>query len=326
MTQANPVDQTTGNRLVLEDNIEVPAPVSQVYQRWTDFRHFPDFMKNVQEVQPLGGNRYHWAARMFGIKQQWDAEVTDQLPNSRVSWRSTTGPFNQGTVSFSPLGPNSTEVRLRLEYAPPAGKVGQTLDQLTQTTHREIAEDLKNFKKLFTGGLMSQAMFGELAEQQSGAGTLLARFAVPAAVGLAGGYLGYRLERQARRRRIRGAKRLMNRQAATTGWLLTAGSLASIGTSAILRSRGDRSNALFIGQWAPTLLQAGILSRAIGHRGIRTPLNTAGTSWGFAAACLGAIATSAVLHARGRRGDGLFVGLWAPTFLGAALLARLLDR
>src|SRR5258708_16163947 len=206
MTQANPVDQTTGNRLVLEGCTEFPGAVSGVYQGWTAFRHFPDFMKSVQEVQPLGDNRYHWAAGIFGIKQQWDAEVTDQLPNSRVSWRSTTGPFNQGTVSFSPLGPDSTEVRLRLEYAPPAGKVGQTLDQLTQTTHREISEDLKNFKKLFTGELMQQAMFGDLAEQHSGAGTLLGRVAVPAPVGLAGGYLGYPLERPARAHRLPGPK------------------------------------------------------------------------------------------------------------------------
>src|SRR5215831_12474228 len=148
MTQATPVDQTTGNRLVFEDSIEVPAPISNVYQRWTEFTHFPDFMTNVQEVQPLGGHRYHWVARIFGIKQQWDAEVTEQQPNAHVSWRSTTGAFNQGTVSFSPLGPSTTEVRLRVEYAPPAGKIGQALDQVTQMTRREVSEDLKNFKKL----------------------------------------------------------------------------------------------------------------------------------------------------------------------------------
>ena len=55
-------------------------------------------------------------------------------------------------------------------------------------------------------------------------------------------------------------------------------------------------------------------------------MNTAGTSWGFAGATLGAIASSAILHARGRRSDGLFVGQWAPTFLATALLARLFDR
>ncbi|HEV2404824.1 MAG TPA: SRPBCC family protein, partial [Ktedonobacterales bacterium] len=103
MTQTSPL-QTTGNRLVFEDSIQVEAPIGEVYRRWTDFQRFPTFMENVEEVRPLGNDRYHWIARIFGVKQEWDAEVIDQQPNSRVSWRSLSGPYNQGTVSFSQLG------------------------------------------------------------------------------------------------------------------------------------------------------------------------------------------------------------------------------
>lgn len=325
MTQTSPI-QTTGNRLVFEDSIQVQAPIGEVYRRWIDFQRFPDFMSNVEEVRPLGGDRYHWVARIFGVKQEWDAEVIDQQPNSRVSWRSISGPYNQGTVSFSQLGTGSTEIRLRLEYAPPLGKTGQALDQITQTTKREAMEDLNNFRKLLTGQ-RDEYMFQEGEKIGTGPGGLLARVIVPAALGVAGGIAGYTLERRARETNpYTHTISMVETPAATAGWIFTGASAASIATSAILRMRGDRKNSLFVGQWAPTLLTAGILSRAVGHKSIRTPLNTAGTSWGFAAATLGSIATSALLHARGRRNDGLFVGQWAPTFLSAALLARLFDR
>jgi uncharacterized membrane protein len=324
MTQASPVNSATGNRLVFEDSIEVPAPIGEVYRRWIDFTRFPDFMRNVERVQPLGGNHYHWVARIFGIKQEWDAEVTEQRLNDRVSWRSTNGAYNAGTVSFSQLRPETTEVRLRLEYTPPGGPTGQALDKVTQATKREVGEDLRNFKKLYTPGFGAMDIM-DTSEQGGSFGRLMGRMVVPAAAGIVGGIVGYTLENN-NRRRYKTMQRPVEPLAASAGWVFTGASAASVITAAILRSRGDKHNSLFVGQWAPTLLTAGILSRAIGHRSIRTPMNTAGTSWGFAGATLGAIASSAILHARGRRSDGLFVGQWAPTFLATALLARLFDR
>jgi uncharacterized membrane protein len=324
MHMASSVNQTIGNRLVFEDSIDVPAPVSEVYRRWTDFQHFPDFMENVEAVQPLGNNRYHWRARIFGVKQEWDAEVTDQQTNSRIAWRSTSGPFNQGSVNLIQLGGGDTQVRLRLEYEPPAGQAGRALDQITQTTRREVQEDLYNFRRLFTG---TGGMEGIERGGSTSVPGLLGRMAIPAALGIAGGIAGYSLERNARQAeavsRMRG---LVEQPAAIAGWLFTAGSAASIIASAALRLRRDKTNSLFVGQWAPTLFEAGILARLVGSRTTRTPLQTAGTSWGFTAASLGAVIASAVLHARGTRNDGLFVGQWAPTLLNVAILARLIDR
>src|SRR5262245_19210 len=88
MMQTNPVDQVTGLNLVLEDSIEVPAPLPGGERRWSHFPPHPDFLSNVEEVGPRGGNRYHWVARTFGVRQQWDAEVTENDPMHRIAWRS----------------------------------------------------------------------------------------------------------------------------------------------------------------------------------------------------------------------------------------------
>src|SRR5690349_17219207 len=118
MSQTDALEQT-GKRLIFEDSVEVPAPIDQVYSRWTDFTSFPEFMSNVEDVQRLGEDRYHWVARIFGAKEEWDAEVTDQDANRRIAWRSVSGPYNAGMVLFNPTDSGQTEVRLRLEYTPP---------------------------------------------------------------------------------------------------------------------------------------------------------------------------------------------------------------
>lgn len=329
MTQAGPIEQTTGNNIVFEDSIEVLAPVNEVYNRWNNFPQFPQFMENVQEVRPIGGSRYHWVARIFGTKQEWDAETIENVPQRRISWRSVNGVYNAGTVNFTPLAENKTQVRLRIEYAPPAGKIGQAADQLTQTTKREVHEDLENFRKLITGEPIGRKGLIQGLQRQvtPGTGAVLIPLSGPIAASIAGGVAAYVIGK--RMRASRGyavATSPVSLPNAIAGWGLTGASAASVLGSATLRSRGRATDALFVGQWAPTLLEMGILARMLGHRGIQTNLPTSVMSWTYAAASAGSILTSATLHLRGRREDGLFVGQWAPTFLGAALFTRLFSR
>ena len=321
---SSPTQQTTGNRIVFEDSIEVPASISDVYQRWTEFTRFPDFMANVESVQSLGNNRYHWIARILGIKQEWDAEVTEMEPDRRISWRSTDGSFNQGTVKFKSLPTGTTEVRLHMEYAPPGGKTGQALDKVTQATRREVREDLVNFRRLFAGAGATLVWADEIGVP-GGPGELLAKVAFPAVALVGGGAAAWYVERQ---RLAKAPLRRLESQvepvAAVSGWLFTLLSAGSIIASGTIRTRNDKINSLFTGQWAPTLLGFGILSRLLGDRRTKsTPISTAAT-FGFAAASAASILSSATIHARGRRTDGLFVGQWAPTFIGAAILSRLI--
>src|SRR5262245_7496848 len=130
MTQASLVEQITGKNLVFEDSIEVPTPIADAYRRWLDFPRFPDFMSQVEEVQPRGGNRYHWVARVFDMRQEWDAELTENDPMRRIAWRSVTGSFNSSVITFTSLGSNKTLVRVRHEYAHPVGRLGKSLDHL----------------------------------------------------------------------------------------------------------------------------------------------------------------------------------------------------
>lgn len=326
--QTSPNERTaTSAALAFDDHIEVPAPVAEVYRRWTDFARFPDFMQNVKEVRPLGGGRYHWVASILGAKQEWDAEVTDREENQRISWRNLNGATNSGTVTFQPLPNNQTRVQLHLEYTPPGGAVVKNLDKLTQATKREVKQDLENFARLIRG----ERDYGA-GEKMPGVGTIATALAIPLATGAIGGLTAYYVERnqQPVTRRFgwptKTTTEPVELPARIASWVLTGAGVASIIASATFRARGDRTNALFVGQWVPTFFGSGILARMIGHSGVNPPLATSVASWALTGASAGAIASSAISHLRSQRHDGLFIGQWAPTFLAGALFSRLIHR
>ena len=102
----------------IEESIEVDVPVSTAYNQWTQFEDFPRFMEGVKEVRQLDDKRLVWRAEIAGKNVEWTAEITQQEPDRRIGWRSTSGAANAGSVTFEPLGPNRANATLRLEYEP----------------------------------------------------------------------------------------------------------------------------------------------------------------------------------------------------------------
>ena len=102
----------------IEESVEVEVPVRTAYNQWTQFEEFPRFMEGVEQVRQLTDTRVHWVAEIAGQRREWDAEITEQVPDQRISWRSTSGALNAGTVRFEPVGGDRTRVRLTMEYEP----------------------------------------------------------------------------------------------------------------------------------------------------------------------------------------------------------------
>jgi uncharacterized membrane protein len=130
----------------VEKTIEVNEPVRTVYNQWTQFEEFPNFMEGVEKVVQLDDTRLHWVAEIAGVKREWDAKIEEQLPDKRIAWRSTTGEKNAGTVNFEPVSQNQTKVTLRLDYEPDdvVEKAGASLGFLSKQVERDL-ERFKNF-------------------------------------------------------------------------------------------------------------------------------------------------------------------------------------
>ena len=144
-----------------ESSTDVNVPVGVAYDQWTQFEEFPRFMDNVERVDQLDAKRLHWVAEIAGQRKEWTAEITDQTPNTRIAWRSTSGNQNDGAVLFEPAGPDKTKVTLRID-ADPEGPV-ETIGANLGILEAAVKSDLEHFKQFIEDrGTPTGAWKGEI--------------------------------------------------------------------------------------------------------------------------------------------------------------------
>jgi uncharacterized membrane protein len=145
----------------VEKSIVVDVPVRTAYDQWTQFEEFPKFMDGVESVKQLDDKRLHWKAEIFGKRKEWDAEILEQTPDRIISWKSTSGARNNGTVTFMDQGAGTTRIDIRIDYEPedPMDTVGDLLGVLD----RRVDGDLHRFKEFIEGrGQPTGAWRGEI--------------------------------------------------------------------------------------------------------------------------------------------------------------------
>lgn len=129
----------------VEKSIDVEVPIRTAYDQWTQFSSFPRFMEGVDRVDQLTDTRTHWVTSIGGVSREFDAEITQQVPDQRLAWTSLDGPKQAGMVSFHAIHEGCTEVRLHLEYEPD-GLLETAGDKLGLLARR-IEGDLGRFKQ-----------------------------------------------------------------------------------------------------------------------------------------------------------------------------------
>lgn len=139
-----------GSTTSVNESIELDVPVSTAYNQWTQFEQFPQFMASVQEVRQVDDTHLHWRAEVAGKIKEWDAEITEQLPDQRIAWRSTGGVRNSGVVTFHRISDRRTRLMLQMDYEP-------------ETTGEKIGDALGGVKLTAKGNLQR---FKELIEQR----------------------------------------------------------------------------------------------------------------------------------------------------------------
>ena len=145
----------------ITEEIEVDAPLSTVYNQWTQFEEFPQFMEGVETVEQLDDTRLRWVAKVAGKRAEWEAKILHQEPDQRIGWQSTDGKQTRGTVTFEPAGDERTRIRLAMTYTPegPFERAGSAVG----LDNRRVRGDLERFKELIERrGAESGAWRGEI--------------------------------------------------------------------------------------------------------------------------------------------------------------------
>jgi uncharacterized membrane protein len=150
-----------------EKSIDVGVPVRTAYNQWTQFEEFPRFMDGVESVTQLDDKTLRWKAKIAGKTQEWTAEITEQTPDKRVAWASTSGARNAGVVTFHHLDDNNTRIMLQLDFDPKG--VVENVGDMAGVVERRMDGDLKRFKEFIESrGTETGAWRGEIPQHNVG--------------------------------------------------------------------------------------------------------------------------------------------------------------
>ena len=135
--------------------VTINRPAAELYAYWRDFRNLAGFMQNVEEIAVIDRDRSHWRVAGPDGTYEWDAVVTENVPDRRIGWRAEQADVpNSGWVSFADAGPGrGTVVTAMIAYSPPAGIVGKLIAKVTQQEPGiQARRDLRRFKQLMETG------------------------------------------------------------------------------------------------------------------------------------------------------------------------------
>jgi uncharacterized membrane protein len=140
----------------VEEVVTINASPAELYVFWRNLELLPRFMDHLVSVTQLDSFHSHWIAKApAGRRIEWDAEIINDIPGELIGWRTLPGSelISAGSVQFKRATGRGTEVHVRLQYDPPAGKVGATIAWLLgHDPSRSIREDLRRFKQIMEAG------------------------------------------------------------------------------------------------------------------------------------------------------------------------------
>ena len=141
----------------IQKTITVDAPVEAVYDFWTAYENFPQFMSRVLDVRPGSyAGQSHWTvAGPAGVPVEFDAEVTRVMPNRVFAWRTVDAApvAHAGVIEFEPTRDDRTRIHIRMSYNPPAGWFGHAVASVFGVDPKSSMDaDLARMKTLIETG------------------------------------------------------------------------------------------------------------------------------------------------------------------------------
>jgi uncharacterized membrane protein len=150
--------KTAKDRILhVEKAITIRKSPEEIYRFWRDFKNLPRFMRHLESITVINEKRSHWKAKApAGKTIEWNAEITQEIPNELIAWRSDESDEvkHSGEVRFERApGARGTEVHVDFQYDPPAGALGAVIAKLLgEDPQTQVQEDLRRFKQLLEAG------------------------------------------------------------------------------------------------------------------------------------------------------------------------------
>jgi uncharacterized membrane protein len=143
-------------KIHVKKSVTINKSPAELYQFWRNFENLPKFMTHLEAVTVTGEKTSFWKAKApLGKTVEWNAEITSDVENERIGWKSVEGADipNTGVVEFKPTSTRGTEVRVVLTYESPAGQLGAIVAKLFgEEPSQQVYGDLYRFKSMMESG------------------------------------------------------------------------------------------------------------------------------------------------------------------------------
>jgi uncharacterized membrane protein len=133
-----------GRRMPVQQSADIGVPLSTVYNQFTQFEEWPEFMHRVQSVSQEDESHLNFKVKMWTRTREFTAEITEQRPDERIAWKVTEGISHAGVVTFHELAPRLTRVEVNLDLQP--GGMIEKMGRGMRFVKRAVRADLARFK------------------------------------------------------------------------------------------------------------------------------------------------------------------------------------
>jgi uncharacterized membrane protein len=152
-SQYNPPPADRDGRTWVRVTTLIQAPPEDLYELWRDVEKAPLWQEQLISVKATGAKTSRWVMKSGDTRLEWDSEILNDEPCSRIAWRSIGGDLEQaGEVIFEPsAGNRGTSVTVLQEFK--LGKLASAVASLKGRTPRNtVIENLRHFKALAETG------------------------------------------------------------------------------------------------------------------------------------------------------------------------------
>jgi uncharacterized membrane protein len=133
-----------GRRMPIQQAVDIGAPLSTVYNEWTQFEEWPQFMHRLESVSQEEDEQVHFKVKIWGKSKEFTADILEQRPDELIKWEVSEGMTHTGVVTFSELAPNLTHVELNMDVQP--GSLLEKAARGMRHIKRAVRADLHRFK------------------------------------------------------------------------------------------------------------------------------------------------------------------------------------
>src|SRR5687767_3025345 len=77
-----------GRRMPIQQSIDVAVPIESAWKLWNNYEDYPKFMHRIEAAEKRDAKHVHFTGKVWGIRREWDAEITEKRTYETVAWTS----------------------------------------------------------------------------------------------------------------------------------------------------------------------------------------------------------------------------------------------